>query len=107
MLTSGALVLLVFLIFDNIGYKILFTLLSLTVGIGIVIYRELNQVEKDRVMVLLLSFLLVIVFWGAFEQAGGLMNIYAKDKTDRLASLMTLDLFVYGGYCLSGRIWDL
>jgi POT family proton-dependent oligopeptide transporter len=25
----------------------------------------------------------VIVFWGAFEQAGGLMNIYALEKTDR------------------------
>ena len=31
-----------------------------------------------------LSFILVIVFWGAFEQAGGLMNIYASEKTDRL-----------------------
>ena len=24
----------------------------------------------------------MIVFWGAFEQAGGLMNVYAKQKTD-------------------------
>ena len=31
-----------------------------------------------------LSFILVIVFWGAFEQAGGLMNIYASEKTDRI-----------------------
>jgi POT family proton-dependent oligopeptide transporter len=41
-------------------------------------------VEKDRVIVLLISFLLVILFWGAFEQAGGLMNIYTMDKTDRM-----------------------
>lgn len=46
--------------------------------------RPLNQEEKDRIVVLLISFLLVIVFWGAFEQAGGLMNIYAKDKTNRM-----------------------
>jgi POT family proton-dependent oligopeptide transporter len=40
-------------------------------------------VEKDRIKVLLLSFLLIILFWAAFEQAGGLMNLYAKQKTDR------------------------
>jgi len=36
------------------------------------------------VIVLMLSFVLVILFWGAFEQAGGLMNIYTKLKTDRM-----------------------
>ncbi|MCK7590279.1 peptide MFS transporter [Subsaxibacter sp. CAU 1640] len=46
--------------------------------------RPLNKVEKDRVVVLFISFLLVIVFWGAFEQAGGLMNIYASEKTNRM-----------------------
>jgi len=46
--------------------------------------KPLTKVEKDRVIVLLISFLLVIVFWGAFEQAGGLMNIYANEKTDRM-----------------------
>ncbi|TYC12127.1 peptide MFS transporter [Bizionia gelidisalsuginis] len=45
--------------------------------------RPLSKIEKDRVIVLLMSFLLVIVFWGAFEQAGGLMNIYAMDNTNR------------------------
>jgi POT family proton-dependent oligopeptide transporter len=46
--------------------------------------RPLSKVEKDRIVVLLISFLLVIVFWGAFEQAGGLMNLYAKEKTNRM-----------------------
>ena len=45
--------------------------------------RPLTKVEKDRILVILISFLLIIVFWGAFEQAGGLMNIYALQKTDR------------------------
>ncbi|MBN1300604.1 MAG: peptide MFS transporter [Melioribacteraceae bacterium] len=40
--------------------------------------------EKDRVIVLLISFLIVIVFWAAYEQAGGLMNIYTKEKIDRV-----------------------
>lgn len=45
--------------------------------------QPLTKIEKDRVIVLLLSFLIVIVFWGAFEQAGGLMNLYTKEKIDR------------------------
>lgn len=45
--------------------------------------RPLSKIEKDRMIVLFISFLLVIVFWGAFEQAGGLMNLYASEKTDR------------------------
>lgn len=46
--------------------------------------RPLSKVEKDRIIVLLVSFLLVIMFWGAFEQAGGLMNIYALENTNRM-----------------------
>jgi proton-dependent oligopeptide transporter, POT family len=49
-----------------------------------VMKKPLSKIEKDRVVVLFISFLLVIVFWGAFEQAGGLMNIYASEKTDRM-----------------------
>jgi POT family proton-dependent oligopeptide transporter len=97
MIISSVLTLVIFLVFEGWGYRVLFTLLSFSLGIGMIIYRELNQIEKDRVSVLLLSFLIVIVFWGAFEQAGGLMNIYAKDKTNRLASLMTLDLLFIAG----------
>ena len=44
----------------------------------------LTKEEKDRITVLLISFLLVILFWGAFEQAGGLMNIYTMEKTNRM-----------------------
>ena len=46
--------------------------------------KPLTKIEKDRVVVLFISFILVIVFWGAFEQAGGLMNIYASEKTNRM-----------------------
>lgn len=45
--------------------------------------KPLTSVEKDRMIVLLISFLIIIVFWGAFEQAGGLLNIYANEKIDR------------------------
>ena len=49
--------------------------------------KPLTNVEKDRMIVLFLSFLIIIVFWGAFEQAGGLMNLYTEQKTDRSLAL--------------------
>ncbi|MBV7441667.1 peptide MFS transporter [Weeksellaceae bacterium TAE3-ERU29] len=54
--------------------------------------KPLTKVEKDRVIVLILSFFLVIVFWGAFEQAGGLMNIYAMEKTDRILPFANFEI---------------
>lgn len=46
--------------------------------------KPLTKIEKDRVIVLILSFLIVVAFWGAYEQAGGLMNLYANSRTDRM-----------------------
>ncbi len=50
---------------------------------GTKIRKPLTRIEKDRVIVLLISFIIVIVFWAAYEQAGGLMNIYTHDKINR------------------------
>ena len=50
----------------------------------------LTGIEKDRIKVLLISFLVVIVFWGSFEQAGGLMNLYAQNKVDRSVEATSL-----------------
>ncbi len=70
---------------DHWGYGGLFIFLSLVTGMMMMIYKNLdNKTDKDRCIVLLLSFMLVIVFWGAFEQVGGLMNLYTKTKTDRM-----------------------
>jgi POT family proton-dependent oligopeptide transporter len=44
--------------------------------------KPLTKIEKDRIVVLLISFVIVIMFWGAFEQAGGLMNLFTNSKTD-------------------------
>lgn len=52
--------------------------------------RPLTKIEIDRVIVLLISFLIVVVFWGAFEQAGGLMNLYTDAKVDRTTSFLNL-----------------
>ena len=42
--------------------------------------------------VLLLSFLIVIVFLGAFEQAGGLMNLYTQQKTNRMIEFLNFEV---------------
>ena len=48
------------------------------------IKKPLTKIEKDRMVVLFLSFIIIIVFWASFEQAGGLMNIYTNSKVDRI-----------------------
>ena len=72
------------LIAESVPYGLLFIFLTLVTAMMLMVYKDLTtQVMKDRYVVMLLSFILVVVFWGAFEQAGGLMNIYALEKTDR------------------------
>ncbi|MBV1775121.1 peptide MFS transporter [Burkholderiaceae bacterium DAT-1] len=45
--------------------------------------EPLTKVEWDRMRVVFVLFTFVVLFWAAFEQAGGLLNIYASEKTDR------------------------
>jgi POT family proton-dependent oligopeptide transporter len=67
------------------GFGLLFIFLTVIAALMMMIYKELDsQQDKDRFLVLLLSFIMVIIFWGAYEQAGGLMNLYADSKTDRM-----------------------
>ena len=67
----------------SVSYGLLFLFLSAVAAMLMMIYRELDSIYKDRFLVLLLSFILVIIFWGAFEQAGGLMNLYTESKTNK------------------------
>ncbi|MGB3180828.1 MAG: peptide MFS transporter [Cyclobacteriaceae bacterium] len=45
--------------------------------------KGFTKQENDRLVLLAISFVIVLVFWAAFEQAGGLMNLYTKNYTDR------------------------
>jgi len=95
---------------DHWGYGALFIFLSLVVGLMMMIYKDLeNKIMKDRFLVLLLSFLLVVVFWGAFEQAGGLMSVYTETKTDRMLFgwLVPTPMFqgLNAGFILLFAVW--
>ena len=46
-------------------------------------HAKLTQVERDRLRVIFMLFVFVVLFWASFEQAGGLMNLYAEQKTNR------------------------
>ncbi|NOI76693.1 peptide MFS transporter [Vibrio coralliilyticus] len=46
--------------------------------------EPLTKEEFDRIKVVLVMSLFTIVFWAGFEQAGGLMNIYTQQYTDRM-----------------------
>lgn len=73
--------------------------------------KPLTKVEKDRMIVLLLSFLIIIVFWGAFEQAGGLMNLYTQSKVDRMGVPASIFQALNPGYIIIfgvvvGSFWN-
>jgi POT family proton-dependent oligopeptide transporter len=46
-------------------------------------HAPLTTEERDRIKVILILAVFVIFFWAAFEQAGGLMNLYTDEKVNR------------------------
>ena len=37
---------------------------------------KFSSIELDRVKLILISSLILVIFWASFEQAGGLLNIF-------------------------------
>ncbi|PPR43203.1 MAG: Di-/tripeptide transporter [Alphaproteobacteria bacterium MarineAlpha8_Bin1] len=54
--------------------------------------NKLNKIEIDRIKLIALASLILIIFWASFEQAGGLMNIFAYEKTDRLIDFLNFEV---------------
>ncbi len=71
---------------DNV--TTILTYIGFTVGIGglsYIIFKGTNgSAEWSRMIVILVLAFFNIAFWAGFEQAGGTMNLFAKENTDRL-----------------------
>lgn len=48
------------------------------------VHLPLTMEERDRIRIIFMLFVFVALFWASFEQGGGLMNLYASEKTDRM-----------------------
>ncbi|WP_076410979.1 peptide MFS transporter [Shewanella sp. UCD-KL12] len=46
--------------------------------------EPLTKIERDRIKVIMVMGLFTVIFWAGFEQAGGLMNLFTNDFTDRM-----------------------
>jgi POT family proton-dependent oligopeptide transporter len=57
--------------------------------------QESPVVVKDRLVVIGILSFFTIFFWMAFEQAGGSMNIFAKDYTSRILTGSTATIFFW------------
>ena len=76
------------------GWHYGFGLAGIGMLLGLIVYllgrRHLAEVGIGEVALvggeptLLISFIIVLVFWAAYEQAGGLMNLYTQDKINRV-----------------------
>ena len=51
-----------------------------------------SSIELDRIKLIFITSLALIIFWASFEQAGGLMNIYAFEKTDRFFDIIDFEV---------------
>ncbi len=50
----------------------------------------LTPMERDRLRVIFVIFTFVVIFWATFEQAGGLMNLFAEKYTNRQVGAFTV-----------------
>ena len=55
-------------------------------------YKKVSRFEFDRIKLIVLASFILIIFWASFEQAGGLMNIFAYQKTDRFIGFLNFEV---------------
>jgi proton-dependent oligopeptide transporter, POT family len=67
---------------DIIGYFIYGSMIIMP--IVILSDRSLTAIERSRIIVIFILAFFVIFFWGAFEQAGASLTLFADRQTDRM-----------------------
>ena len=48
------------------------------------VYGELSEIEKKRLVVIIILFIASAIFWAGFEQAGSSLTLFAERYTDRM-----------------------
>ena len=66
------------------GYGLLVIGSGAAIALMIALFQNANPLERGRLLLLFLALLLITLFWSAFDQAEGLLNLYAQQKTDRM-----------------------
>ncbi len=100
----------------NWDYVLLTAILGTMFGffVYLTFFGKLKKEERDRVIVIFVLALFVVFFWAAFEQAGGLMNLYTDTKVDRGLFTLTIpttwfqsvnSIFIVGFAPLFAMLW--
>ena len=53
---------------------------------------KFTRIEIDSIKLIILASVVLMIFWASFEQAGGLMNIFAFQKTDRFIDFLNWEV---------------
>lgn len=73
-----------------------FFILSGVIIFGILLFTRIiryPKITKDRMWAIVLFALFTVIFWASFEQAGGSMNIFAQDYTNRIMTGSAATIF--------------
>jgi len=72
--------------YNETDYSNSIAVIGLTLFFILLIYRitRYPKITRDRMTAIIFFAIMTIVFWMSFEQAGGTMNIFAKDYTHRI-----------------------
>lgn len=78
---------------ETLNYLFMGLVVALTVVLfGMIFLNTKGKSEWSKVSVIFILCIFNIVFWAGFEQAGGTMNLFAKDNTFRQLGLLNLEI---------------
>ena len=62
---------------------VFFELIAICAFMAALILRNVRNAVRDRVLAVYALFIFVVIFWGGFEQAGNVLNVWADQSTNR------------------------
>ena len=79
---------------DIIGYFIYGAMILMP--LVVLTDKSLNAIERSRIIVIFILAFFVIFFWGAFEQAGASLTLFADRQVDRQVAIMIPSWLIVG-----------